>query len=147
MLSLHASLAISTTSPSLSWRRAARRLSSPPSLAAGWVSSADNCHLLMVQVNPMIMEVGREGINTGELIKVLEAGTCISCLKMLLEKCCFNLSKQRARTLFSLGAKLLVQISKLQIWLSQFHKVSYSLGLSKRILLVMDDVDIRHFSR
>lgn len=95
----------------------------------------------------MIMEVGREGINTGELIKVLEAGTCISCLKMLLEKCCFNLSKQRARTLFSLGAKLLVQISKLQIWLSQFHKVSYSLGLSKRILLVMDDVDIRHFSR
>lgn len=70
MLSLHASPATSTTSPSQRWRRAARRLSSPPSLAAGWVSSADNCHLLlMLQVNPMIMEVERGGINIDDLIK------------------------------------------------------------------------------
>lgn len=32
----------------------------------------------MLQVNPKIIEVGRGGINTDDLIKVLETGTCVS---------------------------------------------------------------------
>lgn len=56
MLSLHASHVISTTCPSRRWTTAARRPSSPTSLAVGWVSAADSC-LLISQVNPMVMGV------------------------------------------------------------------------------------------
>lgn len=60
---------------------------------------------------------------------------------MLFGKCCLNLSKQ------SQGQTLVVQISKLRLWLSQFHKVFHSLGLSKRILFVISAADILHLSK
>lgn len=49
----------------------------------------------------MVMDVEREETNICDLIKGLEAGTCISCLKMLLKSWCLSLGRELIHCLVS----------------------------------------------
>lgn len=58
-----------------------------------------------------------------------------------------RLSKQRVHTLFSLRAKLCwCKSANFSFAFHSFNMLSYSLGLSKRILFVMGDADILNLS-